>query len=129
MEVLEHVENPWKGVKESFRILKKEGLIIGSTPFIFPIHDEPYEFYRYTKYGLKKMFSKFSSFKVKERNSYFESIYVLILRAYFNKNKIEKKFFLFIFPLIILSLIPVYILSKLFQMKNATTGYFFISKK
>jgi SAM-dependent methyltransferase len=129
LEVLEHVENPFKGIEESYRVLKKDGLFIGSTPFLFPIHDEPYDFYRYTRYGLKKMFSKFSSFKVKEKNSYFESIYVLVLRSYFNKSRLEKLFFIILLPVIILLFIPVYILSLFFNLKNATSGYFFIGKK
>jgi len=129
MEVLEHVENPWKGIEECHRVLKKGARFIGSTPFIFPIHDEPYDFYRYTKFGIKKIFHKFNSLKIKERNSYFESVNVLVLRSYFNKQKYEKIIFLILIPLFLVSLIPMFILSHLFKLKNATTGYFFTCKK
>ncbi|WP_052297388.1 class I SAM-dependent methyltransferase [Methanotorris igneus] len=52
LEVLEHVQNPFKAVEEIKRVLKPGGIFIGSTPFVFPIHDEPDDYFRYTKYGI-----------------------------------------------------------------------------
>ena len=87
MEVLEHVHNPIKAIKEIRRTLKKGGKLIMSTPFIFPIHDEPYDFFRFTKYGLKLILKNFRNITIKERNTSTKTILVLILRFYFNKNK------------------------------------------
>lgn len=54
-QVLEHVLDERKAVEESFRVLKAGGLFIGSVPHISPIHLEPYDFRRFTYYGLKKI--------------------------------------------------------------------------
>lgn len=54
-QVLEHVNDDIKAVKESARVLKQNGLFIGSVPHISPIHLEPYDFRRYTELGLKKV--------------------------------------------------------------------------
>jgi len=56
IQVLEHVPEPWIVLKEFSRILKKHGCLFLSLPHSVPIHQEPYDFYRYTKYGVKYLF-------------------------------------------------------------------------
>jgi SAM-dependent methyltransferase len=51
--VLEHLEEPDKAIKEANRILKSGGYAIYSVPLFWYLHEEPRDFYRYTKYGLK----------------------------------------------------------------------------
>ena len=47
--VLEHVLIPNLAIKNISKILKKNGKIIGSTPFIFRIHGAPKDYSRFTK--------------------------------------------------------------------------------
>lgn len=54
-EVLEHVPDPRLHVSEAARVLKKGGRILLTTPFIWPIHDEPHDYQRFTHYGLKML--------------------------------------------------------------------------
>ena len=58
LSVLEHLEDPAKALLEIRRVLKLEGKIIISVPFMFPIHDAPGDYWRFTKFGLRKLFSK-----------------------------------------------------------------------
>ena len=51
-QVLEHVTNPQKVFNELSRILKPGGTLHLTTNFIFPIHGAPYDFFRFTNYGL-----------------------------------------------------------------------------
>jgi len=53
-ELFEHVENLGDILTESFRVLKKEGIIFFTVPFIWPLHEIPYDQYRYTPYSLEK---------------------------------------------------------------------------
>lgn len=56
--VLEHLNEPDEAVKEAYRILKRGGCAIYSVPFFYHLHDEPDDYYRYTKYGLEYLFKK-----------------------------------------------------------------------
>jgi len=56
--VLEHLEEPGDAIKETRRVLKTGGYAIYTVPFCWHLHEEPRDFYRYTKYGLKYLFEK-----------------------------------------------------------------------
>lgn len=56
--VLEHLEDPILALKECFRVLKNGGVAIYSVPFIWHLHEEPRDFYRFSKYGLEYIFKK-----------------------------------------------------------------------
>ncbi|MFY0599380.1 MAG: class I SAM-dependent methyltransferase [Cyclobacteriaceae bacterium] len=57
-DVLEHLEEPDKALNESCRVLKKGAYAIYTLPFFWHIHEEPRDFFRYSKYGLKYLFEK-----------------------------------------------------------------------
>lgn len=63
LTVVEHLFKPQEAFNESFRILKKGGNLILTVPFMYPIHDRPHDYYRYTTYALGKMLKE-SGFKV-----------------------------------------------------------------
>lgn len=56
--VLEHVEEPQDALRECARVLKLGGHAIYSIPFIWHLHEEPRDFFRYSKYGIKYLFEK-----------------------------------------------------------------------
>lgn len=123
-EVLEHLHSPHLGVENIYKALKPGGQLILTTPFIFPIHDRPYDYFRFTKYGLQHLLSKFENVEVNERNSALEAIDVLWMRL----NKIQGKRTFILKRIIILT---VYYLKRpltLFLMRYIktdimTTGY------
>jgi len=55
-EVLEHVSEPAHVVREIARVLRPEGRVFLTTPFYWPLHEEPYDFYRFTPHGLRHLF-------------------------------------------------------------------------
>ena len=53
--VLEHVYNPLDVLKEKFRVLKPRGTLFMLVPLYWEEHEQPFDFYRYTKFSLRKM--------------------------------------------------------------------------
>ena len=54
-EVLEHSFHPNETLSEIFRVLKKDGVFFFTVPFIWPLHEVPYDAYRYTPFSLKML--------------------------------------------------------------------------
>ena len=57
-ELLEHLEEPQRALAEAFRLLKPNGVPILTTPFIWVIHEEPRDFYRYTPFALEYLLKR-----------------------------------------------------------------------
>ncbi len=52
-EVLEHVPEPKRLLEEAHRVLKPQGYLILTAPLTWGPHEAPYDFYRYTEFGLR----------------------------------------------------------------------------
>lgn len=70
-EVLEHVKEPELCIRSLYRILKKNGKIIVSTPFNFRIHNPLPDYWRFSEHGLNFLFKKnrFKKIKIKSIDS------------------------------------------------------------
>ena len=54
-DVLEHVPNPRQALAEVARCLAPKGTLILIVPFLYPIHDAPHDYQRWSVHGLKKL--------------------------------------------------------------------------
>lgn len=54
-DVLEHIKNPFSLWEEMNRVLKQDGTLLMNVPFYYALHEEPYDYFRYTKHSLKSM--------------------------------------------------------------------------
>lgn len=54
-QMLEHVRQPEIVIPEMARVLKPDGILILSAPMTWPLHEEPYDYYRYTLHGLRHL--------------------------------------------------------------------------
>lgn len=52
LEVLEHIPDTKKAIAEITRVLKPGGVLLLSAPMHWPLHYEPEDYFRFTKYGL-----------------------------------------------------------------------------
>jgi SAM-dependent methyltransferase len=52
-QVLEHVREPERALAEMWRVLRPAGTLILTVPFLSRLHEEPFDFYRFTTYGLR----------------------------------------------------------------------------
>jgi len=56
--VLEHLEEPSDALRECHRVLKKGCFALYTIPFIWHLHEEPRDFYRFSKHGIVYLFQK-----------------------------------------------------------------------
>lgn len=59
LAVLEHSVDPGKVVCESYRVLKKGGIVYCEFPFLQPEHNAPSDYWRVTLAGLRHLFAEF----------------------------------------------------------------------
>lgn len=79
-QVFEHVFNPNDFLKEVNRVTKIDGLFLISAPFVWDEHEQPYDYARYTIFGLKHILSKngFEIIEYRKSNNGIEIIFQLI---------------------------------------------------
>ncbi len=117
-DVLEHIAEPDLLINELNRLLKSEGHLLIMVPFLYRIHEEPHDYYRYTEFALKYLLEK-NGFKVIELKSYgggIDVIFDLINKIFFNTKKRSRLLFK----------IYNYLINKsIFQRKNIERMYSF----
>lgn len=126
--VLEHLTDYRKSFFEIKRILKKNGIFIGSTPFIYQVHGAPSDYFRFTKKFFENNLKKYKFKKVKVKNlgyGPFIACYSL-LQAYLKYLPIISHIILFI-CFILDSFLQIFIKTKLKEI--FPIGIFFSAKK
>jgi len=136
-DVLEHVEYPQKVINEFYRVLKKGGKLYMTIPHEWKIHQAPYNFYYFTKYGIKSLVqnARFKEFNITPKGGFFS---LLLDTIRFNGIlEQHKKYWFLYYPLkciefpitnIVLPLI-FYPLDFLDKEKEWTLGYILEAKK
>ena len=124
--VLEHVLNPNLAIKNLSKILKKNGKIIGSTPFIFRIHGAPKDYSRFTKDHLIELLkvNDFENIKIIELGTGPFLACISLLRSYLKYLPIFYQLFVFL-SLVIDKLIKLII--KTDPKKIYPVGYVFFA--
>lgn len=87
-QVLEHVSEPNILIREISRICKKGGIVFLTAPHISRIHGEPYDYYRFTRFGLKHLFEKneFEIIATEEMGGFF--LTMTFLTNYYLKQRL-----------------------------------------
>jgi SAM-dependent methyltransferase len=129
MEVLEHIPAPQRALSEVRRVLRPDGYLFLSAPFLFEIHDDPGDFYRYTRNGLRIMLAAFSERDISARNGYTTALLVPLFRLYRSRYFLDRLLGLVALGMSV-PLYPVILLAdRLIRSDLATTGYTAVCRK
>lgn len=63
-QALEHIKNYQMAINEMFRVLKPNGIVFLTTHGVWEVHGAPYDYWRFTNYGLKEVFKQFKEVKI-----------------------------------------------------------------
>ena len=137
LAVMEHLKEPKTFLSEAYRILKKGGVIILQVPFQWWVHEAPYDYFRFTPYGLKYLLENagFKDIHIEPMNGFF-TMWLLKFNyftlRFISGPKIVKGFIkALLIPLWTVNQIIAPYLDKLLD-KNwelETAGYFVIARK
>ena len=92
-QTIEHVEDYQGLLDEAYRILKQDCYLILSGPFNWQLHEEPYDFFRFSKYGFIYILEKsgFEIVSIKENGGMWAVVGQYILKNLNNDHKDRKK--------------------------------------
>ena len=128
INVLEHIKNYDNALKLCNKILKNNGTLIGSTPFMFKLHFSPNDYFRFTSQLLEEELVKNGFDEIEITN--------LGLGPFTNFYSTISDYGFTILPLLnVIILIPLLILDSVFRLFNKNfvkyypLGYFFSAKK
>lgn len=129
IEVLEHVADPFSAINEIRLSLRPGGMIFISVPFGLEEHDIPYDYWRFTSYGLRKLLCDFDEVKIEPRGGYASSCLTPFLRLAFQDRYTDQ----IIGSIALVMVIPVYPFLKLIdacvRCKGYASGYHVIARK
>ncbi len=82
-QVLEHVPQPLEALLEFHRVLRPGGALIATVPFVWEEHETPFDYYRYTRYGIEHLAlaAGFTDIEVKPRTDCFTTLAQLLRNA------------------------------------------------
>jgi len=142
-EVLEHVPEPEIIIEEIRRVLKKKGFIILSVPQVWYLHHKPYDYWRFTKFGLEYLIKKhnFGIIKIESRGNFWLTV-AQMFNYYFEysfSSLPKKKFSMSYFMHMIIRTLRKYIfalcyylfsfLDKFDKVNLDTLGYLAVARK
>lgn len=76
MNVLEHVFDAQNLLRVLARALKPSGQVVVTIPFMLKVHQAPFDFSRYTEYGLAEL-AKNAGLKIQSLQGYYDPLYIL----------------------------------------------------
>ena len=135
--VMEHLSEPEKFLKKVNRVLKKDSYFIMQVPFQWWIHEQPYDFYRYTPYGLEYLLKKtgFEILEIKSTNGFFTMMALKLNYFTIRMFKLPKP----LWKIWLLSLVPFWVFNQTIapifdkwfdrNWKLETSGYWVLARE
>jgi SAM-dependent methyltransferase len=86
---MEHLPEPDLFLGECHRILEPGGRMCLTVPFMWHVHEEPYDYYRYTEFGLKYLLEKrgFVDVRVEARTGFWQ---MWVLKFNYHTSRLDR---------------------------------------
>ena len=135
-ETFEHIFNLEEILQEIHRVLKPGGQLLATCPFFWPEHEKPYDFARYSSFGIIHLLNKsgFEIVQYRKTGTYVSSMLQMqALYLYFFINKIPifsyLFFWVFITPLFVLAIFLEWMLPQRILRSDLYLNNIILAKK
>jgi SAM-dependent methyltransferase len=116
-QVFEHIFNPYQFLKETNRVTKMGGLFLMTVPFVWDEHEQPYDYARYSSFGLKHILNEngFEIIEHRKSNNGVEVIFQLMNDYIYKVTLTKSSYVNLLITLFLISPINIigFILSKI----------------
>lgn len=133
-QVLEHHPSPQRMIHEMVRITKPGGYILISVPFIWPLHEIPYDYHRFTEYYFHNIFSDLhcTILQIKKEGSLFSTL-ILLVSDYLDIVASRSKLYYYPIALVFLPVLFFHYASifidRIFPSKEIFFNYLVLARK
>ncbi|HEY5984208.1 MAG TPA: class I SAM-dependent methyltransferase [Anaerolineales bacterium] len=129
--VLEHLEEPEAALRECFRVLKPGSTAIYTVPFIWHIHEEPRDFYRFSEYGLRYLIRKigFEEVSIRALSGFWVTFGQLLVYNLYRLNRGPIRWFHLLDPVGLLMQLVAYLLDLIDRSERWTWMYIAVARK
>lgn len=107
-QVFEHVFNPSNFLSEVNRVLKLNGILLLTVPFVWDEHEQPYDFARYSSFGINFYLEQYG-FKIEKNIKSINDVRVFaqLINGYLYKKTLKIKFLRQITTIFLMSIITI----------------------
>ena len=132
-EVIEHVAQPRELIDEICRVLRPGGFLLLTSPFLYGIHGDPYDYQRLTETRLREMLHSFHKMEFTV-SGYFPSVVGDTLKRTLHGTRrrfVYKYLFYPLFPIVHIMILcerrPMF--RRLYAWESAISGYMIVARK
>lgn len=88
-EILEHIYDPSKVISEALRILRPNGRLLITVPFLFRIHPDPCDYGRYTNFYWQRLLVDigFAKLSIKQQGEFWSVLLDMLREYFYQKSK------------------------------------------
>lgn len=130
-QVIEHVPDPFLMMREMARVVRPHGHVIITAPQVWPIHEAPYDFFRYTRYGLEYLANQagLSVVLMRERHGGVYALGQMVCFMLYSRHHHSpvKRFLLK--PIFLLTQLLAALVDRLYYYPEFTLGYVLVAQK
>jgi SAM-dependent methyltransferase len=127
-QVLEHVPEPKALIQQIQKVLKKDGHLVLTLPFVWQEHEKPYDFFRFSRHGIRDLLEKsgFSIEEIRPLEGSIETI-AIMMNVYITNNLVPFNNSVLSLLINIILCMPIQILALFFSKIFPDQGYLYLN--